>query len=51
VTPSALVGTPQAVGLNRISVPPEPLDVRPYGPMDHDAFAPGVRWVQELRIE
>jgi hypothetical protein len=51
VTPSALVGIPQAVGLNRIGVPPEPLDVPPYGPMDQDAFAPGVRWVQELRIE
>lgn len=51
VTPSALVGTPQAVDLNRIGVPPEPRDVPPYGPMDRDAFAPGARWVQELRIE
>lgn len=51
VTPTALVGTPQAVDLNRIGVPPEPLDLPPYGPMDRDAFAPGVRWVQELRIE
>lgn len=51
VTPTALVGTPQAVDLNRIGVPPEPLDVPPYGTMDRDAFAPGVRWVQELRIE
>lgn len=51
VTPTALVGTPQAVDLNRIGVPPEPLDVPPYGPMDRDAFAPGARWVQELRIE
>jgi hypothetical protein len=51
VTPAALVGTPQAVDLNRIGVPPEPLDVPPYGPMDRDAFTPGARWVQELRIE
>lgn len=51
VTPSALVGTPQAVDLNRIGVPPEPRDVPPYGPMDRDAFTPGARWVQELRIE
>ncbi len=51
VTPTALVGTPQAVDLNRIGVPPDPLDVPPYGPMDRDAFAPGARWVQELRIE
>lgn len=51
VTPSALVGKPQAVDLNRIGVPPEPLDVPPYGPMDQDTFAPGTRWIQELRIE
>lgn len=51
VTPTALVGTPQAVDLNRIGVPPEPLDVPPYGPMDRDPFAPGARWVQQLRIE
>lgn len=51
VTPGALVGTPQAVDLNRIGVPPEPLDVPPYGPMDRDEFNPGARWVQQLRIE
>lgn len=51
MTPVALVGKPQAVDLNRIGVPPEPLDVPPYGPMDRDDFAPGARWVQELRIE
>lgn len=51
VTPSALVGTPQAVDLNRMGVPPERLDVPPYGPMDRDPFSPGARWVQQLRIE
>lgn len=51
VTPTALVGTPLAVDLNRIGVPPEPLEVPPYGQMDCDAFTPGARWVQELRIE
>jgi len=51
VTPTALVGKPQAVDLNRIGVPPEPPDVPPYGPMDRDDFAPGARWMQELRIE
>lgn len=51
LTPTGLVGTPQAVDLNRIGVPPEPLDVPPYGPMDRDPFAPGARWVQQLRIE
>lgn len=51
VTPTALVGKPQAVDLNRIGVPPEPPDVPPYGPMDRDDFAPGARWLRELRIE
>lgn len=51
VTPGALVGTPQAIDLNRIGVPPDNLDQPPYGPMDRDAFTPGARWVQELRIE
>ncbi len=51
VTPTALVGMPQAVDLNRIGVPPDDLDQPPYGPMDRDTFAPGARWVQELRIE
>lgn len=50
-TPQALVGRPQAVDLNRIGVPPQPLDVPPYGAFDRDDFAPGVRWIQQLRIE
>lgn len=50
-TPSGLVGTPQAVDLNRIGVPPEKPDEPPYGRFDRDDFAPGARWVQELRIE
>ena len=50
-TPAGLVGTPQAVDLNRIGVPSEKSDVPPYGRFDRDDFAPGARWVQELRIE
>lgn len=50
-TPNGLVGTPQAVDLNRIGVPPEKADEPPYGRFDRDDFAPGARWVQELRIE
>lgn len=50
-TPTALVGRPQAVDLNRIGVPPDDLTVPPYGAFDRDDFSPGVRWVQELRIE
>jgi hypothetical protein len=46
------VGRPQAVDLNRIGVPPDDLNVPPYGgPFDRDDFSPGARWVQELRIE
>ena len=51
VTPTALVGTPHAVDLNRIGVPPDPLDVPPFGPHDADPVPPGARWLQELRIE
>lgn len=51
LTPAGLVGTPQAVDLNRIGVPPEKADEPPYGRFDRDDFAPGVRWIQELRIE
>ncbi len=50
-TPTALVGLPQAVDLNRIGVPPDNLSVPPYGAMDRDPFTPGARWLTELRIE
>lgn len=50
-TPTGLVGTPQAVDLNRIGVPPEQPDEPPYGAFDRDDFAPGARWLQHLRIE
>ena len=50
-SPQGLVGTPQAVDLNRIGVPPDNLNELPYGRFERDDFAPGARWVQELRIE
>lgn len=50
-TPTGLVGKPQAVDLNLIGVPPDSLNEPPYGPFQRDDFAPGARWVQELRIE
>jgi hypothetical protein len=50
-TPTALVGQPQAVDLNRIGVPPDDLSVPPYGTTDRDPFTPGARWLTELRIE
>jgi hypothetical protein len=51
LTPRGLVGSPQAVDLNRIGVPPENPGEPPYGRFDRDDFAPGARWIQELRIE
>jgi hypothetical protein len=51
LTPTGLVGTPQAVDLNRIGAPPENPNQPPFGAMDRDDFTPGARWVQELRIE
>ena len=50
-TESGLVGKPQAIDLNRIGSPPDDLSLPPYGPMERDDFAPGARWIQQLRIE
>lgn len=51
LTPAGLVGTPQAVDLNRIGVPPQRPEEPPYSAFDRDDFSPGARWLQELRIE
>lgn len=48
---AALVGEPQAIDLNRLGVPPQRLDEPLYGPADRDDFAPGARWVVQIRIE
>ncbi len=48
---AALVGEPQAIDLNRLGVPPERPDVPLYGAADRDDFAPGARWVTQIRIE
>lgn len=50
-TEKGFVGQPQAVDLNHISAPPDDLTTPPYGKFDRDDFAPGARWVVELRIE
>jgi hypothetical protein len=50
VTPEGLVGTPQAVDLNRISSPPERQDVAPYRAALRDAIAPGARWIESISI-
>jgi hypothetical protein len=51
LTPTGIVGKPQAVDLNAISAPPDQPDTPPFGSIDRTDFAPGARWVQELRIE
>jgi hypothetical protein len=51
LTSMGLTGQPQAVDLNAISAPPDQLDTPPYGSTERTDFAPGARWVQELRIE
>jgi hypothetical protein len=51
VTPDALVGTAQAVDLNRISAPPDNPGEPPFTDADRDDFAPGARWITRLRID
>jgi hypothetical protein len=46
-----LVGTPQAVDLTLIGVPPDDLAVPPYKPALRDDIAPGSRWVTRLTID
>lgn len=51
LTDRGLVGTPQAVDLNRISAPPDKPGVPPYRPTQRDDIAPGARWFNRLTIE
>jgi hypothetical protein len=46
-----LVGTPQAVDLNRISAPPQRTEVPPFGTAHRDDIPPGARWYGRLTIE
>jgi len=50
-TEQGLLGRPQAIDLNRISAPPERLDVPPFRPALRDDIAPGTRWIESLTIE
>lgn len=50
-TPGALVGTPQAIDLNLIGVPPDDLSVAPYGPGERSEIDPARRWFTRLTIE
>jgi hypothetical protein len=49
-TDQGLIGTPQALDLNRISSPPERQDVAPFRPALRDDIAPGARWIESISI-
>lgn len=51
VTGNGLIGTPQAVDLNRIAAPPAKTGVLPYGAAQRDDIAPAARWFNKLTIE
>lgn len=46
-----LQGLPEAIDLNHISAPPEPLDVPPYDEGLRDPIEPGARWLDRLWIQ
>lgn len=50
LTPTGLVGKPQAVDLNIIGAPPADLTQPPYGPADRTDMPAGVRWFDTLLI-
>jgi hypothetical protein len=51
VSERGLVGTPQAVDLDLIGVPPADLEVPPFGPGERHDIDPGRRWFERLTIE
>ena len=51
LTDTGLVGSPQAVDLNRISAPPEQPGIPPFQPALRDDITPGARWFGRLTIE
>lgn len=48
---STLVGSPQAVDLNRIGAPPARTDLPPFKPAWRDDMSPDARWFNKLTIE
>lgn len=50
MTPDGLVGTPQAVDLNLIGVPPADLNIPPYGSAERSDMPAGARWFNKLTI-
>ena len=51
LTPSGLVGTPQAVDLNQIGAPPSNFDTPPFGPGERSDITAGARWFEKLTID
>jgi hypothetical protein len=51
VAGNGLVGTPQAIDLNRIASPPAKTDVPPYGAAHRDEMPAAARWYGRLTIE
>lgn len=49
-TPTALIGKPQSIDLNRISAPPTSA-APPYGKANRDDIPAGARWIEKLVIE
>lgn len=49
-TPQGIIGTPQAVDLNVIGVPPDDLAKPPYGPAERGEIDPNTRWFTRLTI-
>ncbi len=51
ITPEGIVGTPQAIDLDEIAIPPANLSAAYYGPDHRYDIEPGARWIQSLTIE
>jgi hypothetical protein len=51
ITPDGIVGTPQAIDLDEIAMPPANLSAAFYGPDHRYDIEPGARWIQSLTIE
>ncbi len=51
ITPKGIVGTPQAIDLDEIAIPPDNLGAAWYGPDHRYDIQPGARWIESLTIE
>lgn len=51
VTDKGLVGKPMAIDLNRISAPPDNLEVPTFGPDARDDLSGAPHWIESLSIE